>query len=144
MEKQKLRRGQKLCKSCGAVNASRSLKCNTCGKQFISKNTPIKNEIKDWTTLGKADCIRIVQGTGPYFISSRDTEEVKRGEKIYMGVRGKYKVLELTHNGIMAVGIGKNNTGLEFVYMGEKTYSESTGITKVPHRIVKIKTPRVR
>ena len=105
VKKVKLRRGQKLCKHCGAVNAARSTKCNTCGKFFISKNTPIKNEVKDWKELEQGQHIKIIQG-----------------------------------NGLLCYGIGKNNTGIDFVYMGERKKSLATGIIQAPHRIVKIKT----
>ena len=49
----KLKRGQKLCKNCQAVNAARQRVCITCNKPFQLKNTPIKHEIKDWQNLQK-------------------------------------------------------------------------------------------
>jgi|TARA_R100001163_G_scaffold62826_1_gene54011 hypothetical protein len=139
----KLSRGQKLCKHCGAVNAARSHKCNDCGKLFISKNTPIKNEVKNWKELEKGQHIKIIQGTGPYYICSSDSDDHNTGEKIYMGCKGKYVVREVTGNGLLCYGIGKNNTGIDFVYMGNKELSQSTGIIKAPHRIVILK-PRKR
>ena len=141
----KLKRGQKLCKHCGAINAARSSKCNTCGKPFISKNTPIKNEVKDWRALEKGDWLRVVQGTGPYYICSRDSEEGQRGEKIYMGARGVYRVVEVKPTGILVYGIGKKNSGYDFVYMGdEETICGSTGIVRKAHRIVRSPNKRKR
>ena len=64
----KLKRGQKLCKSCGAICASRSSFCKTSNKPFISKNTPIKNEIKDWESLEKGVRFKVIQ-----LINQQDT-----------------------------------------------------------------------
>tara|TARA_R110002012_G_scaffold150629_1_gene309994 strand:+ start:112 stop:537 length:426 start_codon:yes stop_codon:yes gene_type:complete len=140
----KLSRGQKLCKACKTVNAARSQKCKRCGEPFIRKNTPIKNEVKNWKELDYGQEIRIIQGTGPYFICSSDSEERRAGEKIYMGCKGKYIVREVKGNGLLCYGIGKNNKGIDFVYMGEKEISQSTGVTKAPHRIVKLKARKRR
>ena len=60
----KLKRGQKICKKCNAICAARSRICKECGAAFISKNTPIKNEVKDWKSLEKGDWLKVVQGTG--------------------------------------------------------------------------------
>tara|TARA_R110002020_G_scaffold360633_5_gene573411 strand:+ start:606 stop:1031 length:426 start_codon:yes stop_codon:yes gene_type:complete len=136
----KLKRGQKLCKSCKVVNAARSRLCKNCGKPFVSKNTPIKNEVKDWKSLERGDSLRVVQGTGPYFVCSMDSEESEVGEKIYMGCKGKYEVVEVVRDGLLCVGTGKKNRGVEFVYMGERSISQITGIIKSPHRIVKLRT----
>tara|TARA_R100001377_G_scaffold66664_1_gene41966 strand:+ start:2053 stop:2478 length:426 start_codon:yes stop_codon:yes gene_type:complete len=139
----KLRRGQKLCKKCDSINAARSRVCNSCGGVFISKNTPIKNEIKDWSSLQKGEFFRVVQGTGPYFICTRGSEELEVGDKIYMGCKGKYEMVRLVGSGLLCKGIGKNSCGLEFLYMGNKEVSKKTGIIKEPHRLIKIK-PRKR
>lgn len=140
----KLSRGQKLCKACNGVCAARSQKCKHCGEPFIRKNTPIKNEIKNWKELDSGQEIKIIQGTGPYYICSSDSEERRAGEKIYMGCKGKYIVREVKGNGLLCYGIGKNNTGIDFVYMGDKEISQSTGVIKAPHRIVKLKARKRR
>lgn len=140
----KLKRGQKRCKKCGEINAARSQVCKGCNERFISKNTPLKNEVKDWTTLEKGDQLKVVQGTGPYFICSRDNDEGNQGDKIYMGARGVYKVISLREDGIIAYGISKKNGGYDFIYMGGKSYCHATGITKAPHRIIKMKPKRRR
>ena len=136
----KLKRGQKLCKHCGAVNAARSSRCNTCEKPFISKNTPIKNEVKDWEGLKKGDWLRVIQGTGPYFTCKRQTDEASVGDKIYMGCKGKYEVISIDRKGLLCKALGRKNCGVEFVYMGERNFCEYTDITKEPHRIVKLRT----
>ena len=145
VDKVKLKRGQKQCKSCGAICASRSSVCKVCKKPFICKNTPVKNEIKDWKSLLKGDTFKVIQGTGPYYICSRDSEEGQRGEKIYMGARGVYRVVEVKPTGILVYGIGKKNSGYDFVYMGdEETICGSTGIVRKAHRIVRTPNKRKR
>lgn len=144
MTKTKLRRGQKRCTRCDEINAARSRLCSNCNVEFMSKNTPIKNEIKDWTLLERGDEFKIVQGTGPYYICSRDNEEGNIGDKIYMGARGVYKVMSLHNKGVSAYGIGKNNSGFDFIYMGEKSFSPTTGITKTAYRIIKMKKKKRR
>ena len=136
----KLKRGQKICKKCNSINAARSRVCKECGTPFISKNTPIKNEIKDWKSLQKGDWIRIIQGTGPYFVCTKQSEESNTGDKIYMGCKGKYEVVSIVSEGLMCKGLGRKNHGVEFVYMGKKKFSSYTGISSEPHRIVKMKT----
>ena len=61
-----------------------------------------------------------------------------------MGCKGKYIVREVKGNGLLCYGIGKNNTGIDFVYMGNKELSQSTGIIKAPHRIVRLKARKRR
>ena len=139
MVMQKLKRGQKLCKKCNSINAARSRICNSCGAAFIAKNTPIKNEIKEWRTLQKGESFRVVQGTGPYFVCTRGSEESAIGDKIYMGCKGKYEVVRVVGNGLLCKGLGNKACGLEFLYMGNKEVSRSTGIFKEPHRLIKIK-----
>jgi hypothetical protein len=144
VDRVKLKRGQKQCKSCGAICASRSSFCKTCNKPFISKNTPIKNEIKDWESLEKGVRFKVIQGTGSYFLCKRDSEEGKRGEKIYMGARGVYTVKEIIRDGILACGQSRKNSGIHFIYMGKECYIESTGITRKPHRLVRTGNKRKR
>ena len=111
-----------------------------CYENVAAKNTPIKNEVKDWRALEKGDWLRVVQGTGPYFTCKRQTDEANAGDKIYMGCKGKYEVVSFDSKGLICKGLGRKNCGLEFVYMGDKDFCEYTGITKEPHRIVKLRT----
>ena len=92
MPKIKLQRGQKLCKNCEQPNASRQRECKWCGTAFISKNTKLRGEIKEWKMLEKGDCFRVVNGSGPYYTLARDCEDGDAGEKVSMGHRGSYKV----------------------------------------------------
>ena len=91
----KLKRGQKLCKNCQSVNAARQRVCIDCGKAFQLKNTPIKNEIKDWKSLEKGETFRVINGTGSYYLLTRDCGEGEKGEKLFVGPNGKYEVKKI-------------------------------------------------
>lgn len=137
----KLQRGQKLCKECDTVNAARQRVCKGCGHEFISKNTPISGEVKDWESLEKGTLIKVIQGTGPYFISKRDTEFSFVGERICMGDTGVFKVVGLGKDGIIVYGATRKNSGYSYLYMGPPKKSKNTGTYLEPYRIkyVKIK-----
>ena len=137
--KTRLTRGQKLCKECGCVNASRQRICRGCNTEFIAKNTPINKEVKDWKNLQKNDYIKIVQGTGPYYVNIKDSEESKVGDRVCMGDIGVYKVIRVEPDGIRVYGMTKKNAGYSFLYMGKPSYSEKTGIYREPYRIKKVK-----
>ena len=135
----KLKRGQKLCKQCKGINAARQRICIVCKKPFQLKNTPIKNEIKDWKSLQKGDTFRVINGTGPYFVSKINCDEGEIGDRILMGAKGKYIVKAVGEYGIHAWGITSRGSYYEFVYMGKDEFRESLGIHKRAHRIIKIK-----
>jgi len=132
-------KGQKACPECGAVNGARAFQCNVCEYAFPNKygrkryNRPVSN----WNELKRGDCFRIVGGSGSYYMSP-DT-----GERTYMSSKGKYIVNSITRDGILAYGIGKNNTGCEFIYMGEHTKSPlCDNMYKAPHKLIRINDPR--
>jgi hypothetical protein len=58
------------------------------------------------------------KGTGPYFISKRDSEDGLAGEKICMGNTGVYKVVGLDNTGIVVYGAALKNAGYSYIYMG--------------------------
>ena len=99
-------KGQKTCPECGAINGARAFQCKECDYAFPNKygrkryNKPVSN----WNDLKQGDCFRIVGGSGSYYVSP-DT-----GERTYMSSKGKYIVNRITRDGILAYGIGKNNT----------------------------------
>jgi hypothetical protein len=140
----KLKRGQKLCKECNTVNAARQRVCKGCGHEFMSKNTPIHGEVKDWKELQKGTLIKVIQGTGPYFISRRDTDESYRGERICMGDTGVFKVISTDHSGILVYGASRKNSGYSYLYMGVPKKSEITGTYLEPYRIKYVVTPNRR
>lgn len=135
----KLKRGQKRCKSCKHINASRQRACINCGKIFQIKNKTIRNEIKDWQNLEPGEAFRVVNGTGPYYILNRDCGEGQVGDRLFMGAKGRYIVKEITGTGIEAWRISKfGSCGYQFVYMGKPSYCETLNIHRQPHRIIKI------
>ena len=136
----KLKRGQKCCKNCQTINAARQRICIECRKPFQLKNTPIKNEVKDWKDLQKGDMFRVVNGTGPYYVLKRDCGEGQEGEKLFIGSKGKYIVKKIDHNGIQAWSISPPGSfSHEFVYMGKNGYCEELNLHQRAHRIIKIK-----
>ena len=135
----KLKRGQKLCKQCKSINAARQRICIECKKPFQLKNTPIKNEIKDWKNLQKGDAFRVINGTGPYYILTRNCSEGEKGDRIFMGAKGKYIVKEISEYGIHAWSKTSRGSYYEFVYMGKDRYEQALNIHKRAHRIIKIK-----
>ena len=136
----KLKRGQKRCKQCKSINAARQRICVECGKAFQLKNTPIKNEIKDWKSLQKGDTFRIINGTGSYYILTRDCGEGEIGDKIFMGAKGKCIVKAVGENGIHAWSLtSPGNSHYEFIYMGKDNFSKEVEIHQRASRIIKIK-----
>tara|TARA_X000001036_G_C20084489_1_gene564540 strand:+ start:29 stop:439 length:411 start_codon:yes stop_codon:yes gene_type:complete len=133
-------KGQKICPECNAVNGARAYQCKVCDYAFPNKYGKIrysKRPVRDWRDLKRGDCVRVVGGSGTYYLNP------ETGERTYMSSKGKYKVDSLTGNGIVAYGIGKNNTGCEFIYMGEHIQSElCDNMYKAPHKLVRINEPR--
>ena len=135
----KLKRGQKRCTSCKTINPVRIRLCKNCGVNFIRKNTPVKNEVKSWQDLEVGSFIRIVQGTGPYFISDVDSPDGKAGERICLGNTGVYKVMKLDSRGIYAYGASRKNGGFTYLYMGKPYRAKETGTFLEPYRFTQVK-----
>ena len=132
-------KGQKKCPECGVINGARAYQCKECDYAFPNKygrkryNKPVSN----WSELKRGDCFRVVGGSGSYYVSP-DT-----GERTYMSSKGKYIVNRITRDGILAYGIGKNNTGCEFIYMGEHEKSQlCDNMYNAPHKLIRINDPR--
>ena len=136
----KLKRGQKRCKKCQAINAARQRVCINCNQTFQVKNTPIKNEIRDWKSLQQGDAFRVVNGTGPYYVLTRNCSDGEAGDKLFIGCKGKYIVKEVKENGMHAWSVSPQGiSSHEFVYMGEDGFCEQLNLHKRAHRLVKIK-----
>ena len=135
-------KGQKKCPECSVINGARAYQCKSCDYAFPNKYGKVrysKRPVRDWRELKRGDCVRVVGGSGSYY-ESQDT-----GERTYMASKGKYRVDSLTGNGIVAYGIGKNNTGCEFIYMGEHTKSPlCDNMYKSPHKLIRINAPRTK
>ena len=68
----KARPGQKICSSCDEINGVRAFECKNCGTAFKMKKArrgPKKTQVEDFTTLKKGDLIRVVGGSGTYYIN---------------------------------------------------------------------------
>lgn len=136
----KLKRGQKLCSNCNTINGVRSFNCKECNSPFTMKkkrkNTPAlnaarvnRNLIADYTTLSKGDKIKVLKGSGPYYIG-------ESGEKQYLGNKGIFVVDSILGNGIMAVS---KYGSIEFLYMGQEERSNvMDNIIRSPYKIALI------
>ena len=133
-------KGQKVCPECNTVNGARAYQCKVCDYAFPNKHGRIrysKRPVRDWRELKQGDCVRVVGGSGSYYVSP-DT-----GERTYMSSKGKYKVHTISRDGIVAYGIGKNNTGCEFIYMGKHEQSSlCDNMYNAPHKLIRINDPR--
>ena len=138
----KLSRGHKRCPKCKTVNAARQRVFVYCRVEFQTKNTRLKNEIKDWKSLERGEAFRVINGTGPYYILKGDSHEGKEGEKLFIGCRGKYIVDNVVAQGIGAWKMTGGNSRYEFVYMGKDEFDTSLNIHREAHRIVKINNKR--
>jgi len=133
-------KGQKTCKHCDEINGCRAYQCKKCSEPFPNKHGRIrfsKSPIQNWRELKPDDCFRIVGGSGSYY------EHPDTGERTYMSSRGKYKVNRVIRDGILVYGVGKHNTGCEFIYMGNENKSKlCDNLYNAPHKIIRIKNPR--
>lgn len=140
----KLKRGQKRCSECQEINAARQRVCKSCGIEFVRKNVPIKGEILEWQKVEIGAKIQVINGTGPYYISSRDSEEASAGERVCMGSIGVFKVVGVDDKGIHAHGATKHNGGYAYLYMGVPYKSKLTGLYYEPYRIRFIQKKRLK
>jgi ribosomal protein L40E len=128
-------RGQKICDKCGAATGPRAFMCKNCNTPFVfkaksreQKNTKIIRDF-NWRELVKGDRIRV--GGGPYFVS--------KGEFIPMGYRGRFVVESIDQHGICAWGLDKH-TGFCHIYMGGDIQNKETGVWKIKHKLMKLKS----
>jgi hypothetical protein len=127
----KIKRGQKTCDSCGAINGVRAFVCKNCDTEFNMKKPrkrPRKTVVEDFKTLERGDTIRVVGNSGPYYTG-------QDGERIYLVDRGKYTVISTDNTGIQVYG----ENGYGYLYMGEICPSDLIeSITKAPCKILKV------
>ena len=135
---------KKQCSNCGIKVGVRTKLCPDCGHKFlIRKRGRRPKEVRDWEDLKKGDIIKVVTGSGPYFISKD-----RPGERIMMGHKGMFEVVELNYKSPKSCGIiGKkvNRNGykanvIEYIYMGESFYDEPLSTHKEPHKILGVQT----
>jgi hypothetical protein len=128
-------KGFKTCSNCGLeVKGVRTKVCPYCQTSFAFKPKalrPIKGKDIKWTELQAGDIIKILQGSGPYWLN-------EDGEKICMGYYGKFKVKRIVDNGIEAYPYNnKIESGLCYIYMGPAVMSKY-GTHLEPHTIRKL------
>ena len=129
----KAKPGQKACSSCDELNGVRAFECKNCGTEFKMKKARRghkKKHVEDFTTLQKGDLIRVVGGSGNYWVA-------ENGDKHYFTDRGKYIVRYIEKDGIMATG---PQGGTDFLYMGKLTRSPLlNNMWRSPHKIILLK-----
>ena len=128
----KTKRGQKLCSNCKTINGVRSYECKKCGNKFKMKRgrlAPKNKQVEDHMTLRRGDLIRVVGGSGCYYVD-------REGDKHYFTDRGKYTVYEIHKDYILANG----GYGASYLYMGKEKHSKLLDcMWDAPHKIVLVK-----
>ena len=136
-KKKKRKKPEKKCNECGTLAHARSSVCKNCGYVFYIKKKELEVQLaKDWRDLKRGDVIKVITGSGPYYLSKDNP-----GEKIMMGHKGKFEVLEIIDNGPKRCGIyGRQMVRVpinhrEWIYMGESYYNDTYSMNEEPHRI---------
>ena len=125
-------KGKKTCENCGTLTGPRAYMCPSCQTPFVfaaqSKERKTTRIIRnfDWRELQPGEKIKATGG--PYY--------VKGGEFIPMGYRGKFSVVSLDKNGIVAYSA---KGGYCHIYMGPDIQCPETKLWKTKHRLVKLK-----
>jgi len=139
-------RGKKICPKCNKENGARTAKC-LCGHIFYVSTKLKKPKRKrkrrrklyedvDWTTLERGQYIKVIIGSGPYWL-------LRDGERYPMSYNGKFVVDYLDKDGIHAYPIDKKNSGHCYIYMG-KPMKSSVGVHRLPHKVKLItRTPTI-
>tara|TARA_R110000824_G_scaffold128568_4_gene289588 strand:- start:85660 stop:85944 length:285 start_codon:yes stop_codon:yes gene_type:complete len=92
--------------------------------------------------LERGDLFRVINGTGPYYVLTRDCGEGKTGERLSLGLKGIYTVCEIHKDGIAVWGATNRNSGFDYLYMGKEVFCESTSTHRKAHRITKVSNPK--
>lgn len=120
----------KICDKCGLENGVRTKICS-CGTKFPQKSKrekalTLKTEEVDWKQLKPGDRVKIFAGSGPFC-------EKPNGEKVYIGLSGKFEVHSVDKEGFFVF----DGSFRAFCYMGE-TKEGVVGL-KQAHKVEKIK-----
>ena len=134
---------EKKCPECSGICHARRSECKDCGYVFFKKKKDKQEELaKNWRNLQAGDVIKCIAGSGTYFASKDNV-----GERIMMGQKGLFEVVEIHYNSKRSCGIigrkifaGRVRSSYrEYIYMGESYYEENTCLHKCPHKIRVIK-----
>ena len=125
-------KGKKTCSNCGQESGPRTYMCPNCNSSFAfkpkskeQKNTKIIRNF-NWRELAPGDRIKVTGG--PYFVSGSNF--------VPMGYRGKFNVIKLDNQGIVAYS---SKGGFCHIYMGKDFQCPETRIWKTKHRLIKLK-----
>lgn len=134
--REQMPKGKKTCDKCGTLTGPRSYMCPNCNTPFSfapkskeKRNTKIIRNF-DWRELQPGEKIKATGG--PYF--------VKGSEFIPMGYRGRFSVVSLDKNGIVAYS---DKGGFCHIYMGRDKQCKETKVWKTKHRLVKLKPKKI-
>ena len=141
-KKKKRRKPEKKCPECNTANHARSSNCKECDYEFyVRKNVKQELLAANWRDLKPGDVIKVISGSGPYYLSKDNP-----GEKIMMGQKGKFEVLEIVDVDPRTCGIyGRQMVRIpthhrEWIYMGESYYNDTYSTNEEPHRIKVLKS----
>ena len=148
MSKLKRKAPQKECPACNTLVHARVSFCNNCNHTFyVKKNVKQDLWAKNWRELEAGDMIKVISGSGTYYLSKTRTNDDGSPLKIMMGHKGKFEVVEIVDQGPKSCGIvGKpvNSRGyranvVEYIYMGEVWYNDDLSLHERPHKIKVLK-----
>ena len=125
-------RGQKNCPECDTENGVRSYHCKKCDYEFPMKKRrkgKRRKVVDNWRELRKGDKVKVVGGSGPYYI------DPESGDRTYLSERGEYVIKGIDRMGIKVYG----NGGYTFLYMGNKKKSPLVdNVYRSPHKLILI------
>tara|TARA_Y100000310_G_scaffold340920_1_gene438347 strand:- start:1893 stop:2390 length:498 start_codon:yes stop_codon:yes gene_type:complete len=148
IKKKKRKAPQKECPECKSMVHARVSFCRECNHTFyIKKDVEQDLLAKNWRDLKAGDIIKVITGSGSYFLSKHNKNPDGSPLRIGMGHKGKFEVVEIVDQGSRSCGIvgrqlytrGRRANVTEYIYMGEKYYNEDMIMHNEPHRIKVIK-----
>ena len=126
------KRGQKRCSKCNAANGARSFACKACSHPFSVKVARKKKvrQIGDWRLLEPNALIRVVSGSGPYYLDAD-------GNRHYFSDRGVYRVVSIDNSGLHCYP--ESGGGHTYLYMGPEVKSDLChNMWRAPHKLLTV------
>ena len=148
IKKKKRKAPQKKCPECKSMVHARVSFCRECNHTFyIKKNVEQELLSKNWRDLKAGDTIKVITGSGSYFISKNNKNPDGSPLRISLGQKGTFEVVEIYDRDPRSCGIvgrqlytrGRRANVTEFIYMGETYYNEDMVSHNEAHRIKVIK-----
>ncbi len=139
---------QKECPKCKSLVHARVSFCRNCKHTFyIKKNVEQEMLAKNWRDLEAGDVIKVISGSGSYFLSKHNKNPDGSPLKISLGHKGKFEVVQIVDQSSKSCGIvgrqlyarGRRANVTEFIYMGETYYNDDMSSHNEAHRIKVIK-----